>query len=123
MRLSETQSIVKNHKMIMLKHLLLQCISMAGALSLAITCVDSAPLESAPGSASSSLESVLGDSLPKIKRDSTVKMSQAELDSQETGHYLPDPGYQTTDTGYGYDSGKNAYGKQASDWSLYDQGK
>lgn len=57
----------------------------------------------------------------KLKRDSRAKVTSLELDTQETG-YLP-TGYQSTDSDYGYDSGKNTYGKQASDWSLYDQGR
>lgn len=58
---------------------------------------------------------------PKSKRELPLKtIEQLELESQETG-YLP-AAYKT-DSDYGYDSGKNAYGKQASDWSLYDQGR
>lgn len=57
----------------------------------------------------------------KFKRDSQAKVTSLELDTQETG-YLPG-GYQSADSDYGYDSGKNSYGKQASDWSLYDQGE
>lgn len=56
----------------------------------------------------------------QIKRDSKAKITEYELDSQETG-YLPS--VHSVDSGYGHDSGKNAYGKQASDWSVYDQGK
>lgn len=61
---------------------------------------------------------------PKVIRDVSSSLRGLDhLDVQETG-YLPHPGgYQSTDSDYGYDSGKNAYGKQASDWSLYDQGK
>lgn len=57
----------------------------------------------------------------KLKRDSRAKLTSLELDTQETGHYLPGA-YQAQDSDYGYDAGKNSYGKQASDWSLYDQG-
>lgn len=58
------------------------------------------------------------------KRDVKTTKSSAEdqLDTQETG-YLPPPAYHSTDSDYGYDAGKNVYGKQASDWSLYDQGE
>ena len=58
----------------------------------------------------------------KVKRDSTVKSESSELDTQETGHYLPSAYPSATESEYGYDAGKNNYGKQASDWSLYDQG-
>lgn len=60
---------------------------------------------------------------PVAKRDikSTVTHDD-QLDTQETG-FLPPPAYHNTDSDYGYDSGKNSYGKQASDWSLYDQGE
>lgn len=74
------------------------------------------------GSSSPTFESSVGE----VKRDSPTKASSVELEPQETGHFLPDAGYphtQTADSGYGYDAGKNAYGKQASDWSLYDQGE
>lgn len=62
----------------------------------------------------------------KIKRDSQNQVEAAEssiveLDTQETGFGLPGH-YNKADSDYGYDSGKNTYGKQASDWSLYDQG-
>lgn len=58
---------------------------------------------------------------PKVSR--AVKVSgPAELDTQETG-YLPSSYPSATESDYGYDAGKNTYGKQASDWSLYDQGK
>lgn len=58
--------------------------------------------------------------LAKSKRELPLKtIEQLELETQETG-YLP-AAYKT-DSDYGYDSGKNSYGKQASDWSLYDQG-
>jgi hypothetical protein len=56
----------------------------------------------------------------KIKRES--KPSTSELETQETGHYLPSAYPSATESDYGYDAGKNSYGKQASDWSLYDQG-
>lgn len=49
------------------------------------------------------------------------KVSPSELETQETG-YLPSAYPSATESDYGYDSGKNTYGKQASDWSLYDQG-
>lgn len=66
----------------------------------------------------------------KLKRDSRAKLTSLELDTLETGflhpHLHPDPPYPlsagTKDSGYDYDSGKNSYGKQASDWTLYDQG-
>lgn len=68
----------------------------------------------------------------KIKRDTNNAVKDAvkegssssdHLDTQETG-YLHNPApYHTSDSDYGYDSGKNAYGKQASDWSQYDQGE
>lgn len=57
----------------------------------------------------------------KLKRDTKSRASELELDTQETG-YLPSA-YHTADQDYAYDAGKNAYGKQASDWSLYDQGE
>lgn len=70
----------------------------------------------------------------KLKRE--TKLSALEhLDSQETFdyHHLPPAPPQvhhssypapasTAESDYGYDAGKNSYGKQASDWSLYDQG-
>lgn len=57
------------------------------------------------------------------KRDIGSKTVESDqLETQETG-YLPPPAYQSTDSDYGYDSGKNVYGKQGSDWSLYDQGE
>ena len=60
----------------------------------------------------------------KVKRDSKdLKPSSTELDTQETGHYLPSAYPSATESEYGYDAGKNNYGKQASDWSLYDQGE
>lgn len=46
------------------------------------------------------------------------------LETQETGylHNGPAPySHSPAEGGYNYD--KNAYGKQAADWSLYDQGK
>lgn len=68
----------------------------------------------------------------KTKRETTLSATE-HLDTQETldYHHLTPPvhhhsSYQapatTAESDYGYDSGKNAYGKQASDWSLYDQG-
>lgn len=57
----------------------------------------------------------------KLKRDARAKVTSLELDTQETG-YLPSA-YDQIDSDHGYDAGKNSYGKQASDWSLYDQGK
>lgn len=61
--------------------------------------------------------------VPKIKRDSKAKVTSMELDTEETGYLPHSGGYQKADNDYGYDAGKNTYGKQASDWSLYDQGK
>lgn len=59
----------------------------------------------------------------KPKRAAESRLSGAELETQETGYHLP-PAYPSAhESDYGYDSGKNSYGKQASDWSLYDQGK
>lgn len=49
--------------------------------------------------------------------------AHSELDTQETGFHLPQAYPSAVESDYGYDSGKNAYGKQASDWSLYDQGE
>lgn len=71
-----------------------------------------------------SLEPVSTSVSQKVKRDSKVQPSSAaELDTQETGHYLPSAYPSATESEYGYDAGKNNYGKQASDWSLYDQGQ
>lgn len=101
----------------MLSNHLLQLISFIGVLNLLLANL----AESAPVVATSKLESSKSEALPKLKRDSRAKMTALELlDSQETG-YLPNA-YQT-DSDYGYDSGKNTYGKQAADWSLYDQGR
>lgn len=118
----DQQTTGRNRKM--LKHLLIHYIPVACMLSLAIAGAHAAALGATGSVASSSIDNLSGSpELVKARRDSAAKLGQVELDSQETGHYLPDPGYQSTDSGYGYDSGKNAYGKQASDWSLYDQGK
>lgn len=74
-----------------------------------------------PAAAAAATAEVAAIAPTKLKRDSRAKVTSLELDTQETG-YLPG-GYQSADSDYGYDSGKNSYGKQASDWSLYDQGK
>lgn len=58
----------------------------------------------------------------KLNPDFKARLASVELDTQETG-YLPSAYPSATESDYGYDSGKNTYGKQASDWSLYDQGK
>lgn len=58
----------------------------------------------------------------KLNPDFKARVASLELDTQETG-YLPSAYPSATESDYGYDSGKNTYGKQASDWSLYDQGK
>lgn len=101
----------------MLSNHLLQLISFIGILNLLLANL----AESAPVVATSQLEATKSEALPKLKRDSRAKVTALELlDSQETG-YLPNA-YQT-DSDYGYDSGKNTYGKQAADWSLYDQGR
>lgn len=89
-------------------------LTVVGALNLVIVTSESASI-------SATKSHLLEDKLPKLKRDSRAKVSTLELDTQETG-YLPGA-YQSTDSGYGYDAGKNSYGKQASDWSLYDQGE
>lgn len=96
----------------MLSSHLIHLVSIIGTLNLAFILSESAPVGS---------ESSKPATLPKLKRDSRAKVTSLELDTQETG-YLP-PAYQTADSGYGYDAGKNTYGKQASDWSLYDQGE
>lgn len=68
-----------------------------------------------------SQQKVIASLTNKTKRDSHSQAAETslELDTQET--FLP--GSYNKDTDYGYDSGKNSYGKQASDWSLYDQGE
>jgi hypothetical protein len=78
---------------------------------------------SASGHHEHNLEPASSSFSQKVKRDSKAKASSAELDTQETGHYLPQAYPSATESDYGYDSGKNSYGKQASDWSLYDQGE
>lgn len=81
-----------------------------------------APMEAAAPETSPAVAAAAAAPAPtKLKRDSRAKVTSLELDTQETG-YLP-TGYQSADSDYGYDAGKNSYGKQASDWSLYDQGK
>lgn len=100
--------------MTMMPDYLIRMLTVFGALNLVILTSESASI-SATNSHS------LDSKLPKLKRDSRAKVSTVELDTQETG-YLP-TAYQTADSGYGYDAGKNSYGKQASDWSLYDQGE
>ena len=79
------------------------------------------PLEQQQAVEPASVGAAISPATTKIKRDSKSKVTALELDTQETG-YLP-AAYSAADSDYGYDSGKNSYGKQASDWSLYDQGK
>lgn len=98
---------------------LIHLISIIGTLNLAAALAESAPI--VESNAASSVVHHQLESSPKIKRDSKAKVASLELDTQETGYLQP--AYQATDSDYGYDSGKNTYGKQASDWSLYDQGK
>lgn len=103
-------------KMLSSNHLM-QLFSFIGILNLLLVHLS----ESAPVVTTNQVEASKLETLPKLKRDSRAKMTALELlDSQETG-YLPSA-YQATDSDYGYDSGKNTYGKQAADWSLYDQG-
>lgn len=66
------------------------------------------------------------ETLARLKRAGLAGAKSDHLESQETAagyHGLPGGYSSATDSDYGYDSGKNSYGKQASDWSLYDQGK
>lgn len=89
---------------------------------------------SSPASSSSSAigssRSIASPSLSDIDEtpSSMTKVSPKEtqlvdhLQTQETGYlHGHAPSYHSPDNGYQYD--KNAYGKQAQDWSLYDQGK
>lgn len=108
---------------------MVRLVSIIGTLNLVVTLSETAPTLTAADAtvvASEAAAPQFGSRLaatPKIKRDSKAKVTSLELDSQETG-YLPG-GYQqsSADSDYGYDAGKNTYGKQASDWSVYDQGK
>lgn len=69
---------------------------------------------------------------PKLDAGAKAKVTTYELDTQETGYlpsvYLPHQEQEAVSSygggGYGGagDAGKSAYAKQASDWSLYDQG-
>jgi len=94
-----------------------QMVSIFGAMNIYLAILS----ESVPISRTKIVDSKT-EVLPKVKgRDVSDKVVALELDTQETG-YLP-PAYQATDSDYGYDAGKNTFGKQASDWSLYDQGK
>lgn len=108
---------------------LIHVVSIVGTLNLVVILSESAPTpvksplaKPAPAiitTISNPLASSVTNS--KLKRDTRAKMATLELDTQETG-YMP-AAYQATDSDYGYDAGKNTYGKQASDWSLYDQGR
>lgn len=102
---------------------LIHLVSLLNTLNFIVVILSGAGADSASLNqlSSSSNTNEPSKTLPKLKRDSRAKVTSLELDTQETG-YLP-PAYQTADSGYGYDAGKNTYGKQASDWSLYDQGK
>lgn len=108
-------------------HLLVQLVSIVGTLQLTLILSEAAPVETLAAPTAPLVThtinpaSAAAPTLPKLKRDSRAKVTSLELDSQETG-YLP-TAYQATDSDYGYDAGKNTYGKQASDWSLYDQGE
>lgn len=85
--------------------------------------VGAEPASEAAAGSSQTTSETSGTTVSRLKR--AGGKSGDHLEPQETAGYHSPAGYQSavTDSDYGYDSGKNSYGKQASDWSLYDQGK
>lgn len=102
---------------------IIRLVSVVGLINLLIACQS---CSGAPATLGEKFESSRIEPTPKLKRDSKAELASLELDTQETG-YLGSPDvYQNAgaDVDYGYGlANKNSYGKQASDWSLYDQGK